>query len=102
MKEGGTVAALLRQIRAERGESVRQTAKQVGVDPSYLSRVERGEKPITREFGLRLARHYELEPDEIGLALGEVPTDVVEILREHPEVISEIRQRFRGGNSARS
>lgn len=88
------VARLLRQIRAQRGVSVREVARKVGVDPSYVSRVERGEKQASPAFRQRLAEHYDLPADDLELAAGEVPTDIAAILREHPEVLRELRERF--------
>ena len=91
---------LLRRLREDRGESLRGTAEALGVAPSYLSRVERGERPITEQMRPRLARYYNVEEDLIALASGEVPGDVLEILRDHPELIARIRQEYRGGASS--
>jgi transcriptional regulator with XRE-family HTH domain len=88
------VAHLLRQIRTQRGVSVREVARKVGVDPSYVSRVERGEKQASPAFRQRLAEHYDLPADDLDLAAGEVPADIAAILREHPELLKELRQRF--------
>ena len=91
------VAKLLREIRARRGVSVREVARQVGVDPSYVSRVERGEKQASPAFRQRLADHYNVPTDDLELAAGEVPADVAAILRAHPEVLAELRERFGHG-----
>jgi transcriptional regulator with XRE-family HTH domain len=88
------VAQLLRRIRTERGVSVREVARKVGVDPSYVSRVERGEKHASPTFRQRLAEHYDLPPDDLALAAGQVPADIAAILRAHPEVLAELRERF--------
>jgi transcriptional regulator with XRE-family HTH domain len=88
------VSDLLREIRAERGESIREVARNLGVDPSYLSRTERGEKPLSASVRDRLAAHYDVHPDVLRMASNEVPLDVVEILRRHPEAIGELRERY--------
>ena len=36
---------LLRKVRKQRGISARQLAKKIGVDPSYLSKIETGSVP---------------------------------------------------------
>jgi HTH-type transcriptional regulator, competence development regulator len=91
------VARLLREIRAQRGVSVREVARKVGVNPSYVSRVERGEKQASPAFRRRLAEHYEVPSDDLELAAGDVPTDIAAILRDHPELLRELRQRFAPG-----
>jgi transcriptional regulator with XRE-family HTH domain len=93
--DADSVAELLRRIRSERGESVREVARRVGVDASYLSRVERGEKVPSPAFRQRLAKNYDFPPDAIELASGGVPSDIAEILRQHPEVLAELRLRYR-------
>jgi HTH-type transcriptional regulator, competence development regulator len=93
--DADSVAELLRRIRSERGESVREVARRVGVDPSYISRVERGEKVASPAFRQRLAQNYDLPSDDVELASGGVPPDIADILRRHPEVLAELRQRYR-------
>ena len=73
---------------------MRQVARQVGVDPSYVSRVERGEKQASATFRQRLAQHYHLRADDLDLAAGEVPPDITAILKAHPELLTELRERF--------
>ena len=51
MGSAGRVADVLRRAREANGQSLRGAAKELGVDPSYLSRVESGER--TPSPGLR-------------------------------------------------
>ena len=46
----------IRELRTSGGLLLRQVAAQLEIDPSLLSRIERGEKNPTREQVLRLAR----------------------------------------------
>jgi transcriptional regulator with XRE-family HTH domain len=86
------VASILRQLREERGASLRAAASDLGIAPSHLSRLERGQKGASPEVAQRAADYYGINPDELG-ARG-VPADVAQILRDHPEAIEELRRRY--------
>ena len=52
------VGELLRSLRTERGESLRGVASELGVDPSYLSKVERGQKPLPESLRNKVTDYY--------------------------------------------
>ena len=85
---------LLRELREARGKTLRETARELGLDPAYLSRVERGhQSPSASALG-RAASYYELDTEQLELAAGKVPQDIAEILLAHPELIAELRGRY--------
>lgn len=88
------VGDLLRRLRTERGQSLRGAAKDLGVDPSYLSKVERGRKPLPETLRDRVTDYYDADPDFLAAASGAMPPDVVQILAAHPEAIEELRRRY--------
>jgi Helix-turn-helix. len=85
---------LLRDLRESNGKTLRQTAKDLDVNAAYLSRVERGEKPASRAIQQRLAAYYEVEPEVIEVASGQLPADVVQILQAHPDAIEQLRKQY--------
>lgn len=85
---------LLRDLRESNGKTLRQAAKDLDVNPAYLSRVERGEKPASRAIQHRLAAYYEVEPEVIEVASGELPADVVRILQANPDAIDLLREQY--------
>lgn len=89
-----SAASVLREIRQHRGRSLRAAAADVGVAPSYLSRLERGERTLGPELGGRIAAYYGLDPDAVELAEGRLPADIVAILQEHPALLAELRERY--------
>lgn len=95
MNETASAARLLRRVREERGESLRSAAQGIGVAPSHLSRLERGEKSASDELRQRAAKYYGVDADAVALEEGRPPADVIEILRRHPEVLDELRRRFK-------
>jgi transcriptional regulator with XRE-family HTH domain len=88
------LAQLLRAARERRGESLRSAARELGVAPSHLSRVEAGDRQLSDEMRRRANRYYGISDDIADLAAGEVPSDVVDILRRHPELIEQLRARY--------
>ena len=88
------LSELLRELREERGASLRAAAKDLGVDPSYLSRLERGAKPASPQLLRKAAQYYEVPEEELALAEGKLPADIVDILRAHPNLIERIRSEY--------
>lgn len=69
----------------DRRYSVRQVAERVGVQPSYLSKVERGEvSPPSEDTLVRLAGELEVEPDLLLAMAGKVSRDLLEVIRRRP------------------
>ncbi len=89
-----TAASLLRELRRSQARSLRTTAADLGLAPSYLSRLERGERGCTEELSQRLADYYGVSHELIELAEGRVPDDVVAILAEHPEELIRLRKLY--------
>jgi transcriptional regulator with XRE-family HTH domain len=87
-------ARLLRSLREESGRSLRQAATDLGVAPSHLSRIERGEKSPSEELAGRFAGYYGVESDLVFVNDGRIPADVLSILLEHPELFEELRAKF--------
>jgi transcriptional regulator with XRE-family HTH domain len=94
--------AYLRERReallAERGGafSLRQVAARVGVEPAYLSKVERGEvSPPSEATIRRLAAELEEDPDVLLALAGKVSGDLLEIIRRRPRLFAELIRALR-------
>jgi transcriptional regulator with XRE-family HTH domain len=96
---GNDLAALLRELRTERGRSLRGAARDLDVDPAYLHRVETGEKRPSPEFQDRLARYYDVEPEVVMMSAGAIPEDVLAILRANPDLIERLRREYADGTT---
>lgn len=88
------VADLLRELRQDRGESLRVAARGIGVDPGHLARVEAGEKPLSDALSERVSAYYDVDTDRVQLAAGKAPSDIVAILLAHPDELSRLRKRY--------
>lgn len=71
--------------------SVRQLATRIGVEPSYLSKVERGETPPPSEAKIR-ALAVELGEDvDVLLAMaGKVSEDLQQVIRKRPQLFAQL------------
>ena len=93
--------ALLRERReglreADRSFSLRQVAERIGVEPSYLSKVERGEvAPPSEETIQRLATELDLDPDALLALAGKVSSDLREVIRRRPELFGRLIRELR-------
>ncbi len=59
-----TFGHLLKSARLERGLTQKQLAEMVGVDGSYIARLEMDERRPSRKVVLKLARALQLSPEE--------------------------------------
>ncbi len=91
----------LRKRREERrvddpGFSVRQLAARVGVEPSYLSKVERGQQPPPSEQTIAV-RGCELEenPDVLLALAGKVSGELQAIIRRRPQLFAELIRQLK-------
>ena len=96
MDSGESAASLLRELRRRKGHTLRFAATELGVAPSQLSRMERGERPVGDEAAQRLARYYSVSVDDIVVSQGQLPADVVQILQAHPSEIARLRDKYAG------
>jgi len=78
----------------KQGRTLRDAALEIGVAPSQLSRVERGERTAGDEAISRLSAYYKVPADVIILAQGQVPADIVTILRNHPDELARLRNKY--------
>ena len=84
------------------GFSVRKLAERVGIEPSYLSKIERGEQPPPGEANIRrLAEELGENPDALLALAGKVSSDLLEIIRERPTVVAELLRAVRGMSAKR-
>jgi len=79
-------------LRADdRSFSLRQVAAAIGVEPSYLSKVERGEQAPPSEAKVRaLAQVLGEDPDVLLALAGKVSTDLLRVIRRRPQLFAQL------------
>lgn len=82
--------------KQDRTYSVRQVAARIGVEPSYLSKVERGETaPPSEAKVLLLAKELEEDPDVLLALAGKVSSDLLELIRQRPELFAQLLRELK-------
>lgn len=77
--------------RADPRYSVRQVAERVGIEPSYLSKVERGiGSPPSEETLVRLAVELGEDADLLLALAGKVSSDLQEAIRRRPQLFASL------------
>ncbi|MDX1577841.1 MAG: helix-turn-helix transcriptional regulator [Gemmatimonadota bacterium] len=100
-EETGTFGAFVRERRERLREtdpsySVRQVAGRIEVQPSYLSKVERGQvPPPSEETIVRLARVLGEDADVMLALAGKVSTDLKEAIRRRPRLFADLIRELR-------
>jgi transcriptional regulator with XRE-family HTH domain len=80
-----------KQRREGNAFSLRQVAARVGVEPSYLSKIERGLEPRPSEETTRaLARELGEDSDVLLAMAGKVSGDLQEIIRKRPQLFAQL------------
>ena len=86
----------MRLQEADRSFSLRQVADRVGIKPTYLSKIERGELPPPAEATiLRLARELALDGDVMLAMAGKVSAELRAIICERPQLFSALLRELK-------
>lgn len=86
----------VRQLREQRREvnrrySIRQTAQRIGIEPAYLSKIERGDAPPPSEETIqRLAADLGEDADVLLALAGKVPSDICDAIIQRPILFAEL------------
>lgn len=89
---GEVIRGLREELRrGDRSFSLRQVAHRIGVEPAYLSKIERGDvAPPSEATTVRLAKELDQDPDVLLAMAGKVSSDLQEIIRKRPRVFAEL------------
>jgi transcriptional regulator with XRE-family HTH domain len=92
--------AIVRREREHLEIGLREMAKMIGVSPTYLSQVERGNFPPPAEDKVRkIAKIIDHDPDELLALAGRVASDLNEIIRRHPREMANFLRSANGLSS---
>lgn len=81
---------------ADSSYSLRQVAARMGVQPSFLSKVERGQDPPPSEPKIRLLAEILGEDADVLLAMaGKVSSDLQEAIRRRPKLFADLIRSLR-------
>ena len=76
--------------------SIRRVAQRMGIQPSYLSKVERGEvAPPSEETTRKLAAELNVDTDVLLALAGKVSSDLQDAIRKRPALFAELIRRLK-------
>src|SRR5947209_2141117 len=82
----------LRDVRKQRNLSQRELAARVGIDFTYLSKIEGGRMdPPSEAVIRRIAQVLETDEDELINLAGKVPRGLKTVLEENPQAVELLR-----------
>ena len=85
-----------KRFKADRSYSVRQVAQRIGVEPSYLSKIERDQVAPPSEATIgRLAEELGEDADLLLAMAGKVSSDLRNIILQRPQLFAELLRQLR-------
>ena len=94
----GNHARTARERRRSRNRtfSVRQVARRIGVEPAYLSKIERDQvSPPSEATIRRLAEELDEDPDVLLAMAGKVSSDLREIILRRPRLFADVLRQLK-------
>lgn len=84
------------QLIDRRAYSLRRVAEQVGLEPSYLSKIERDEQPPPGEAAIaKLAEALGEDADLLLALAGKVSADLLETIRRRPQLFGQLLRELK-------
>lgn len=88
-----------RRVKLREGDatySLRQVAERVGIEPAYLSKIERDEFSPPSEMTIRkLARELSEDADVLLAMAGKVSSDLQDAIRQRPKLFAELIRQIK-------
>jgi HTH-type transcriptional regulator, competence development regulator len=89
--------ALVRQEREAKEIGLREMAKKIGISPTYLSKIERGDfDPPAEDKVRKIAEIIGRNPDELLALAGRVASDLTDIIRQRPREMADFLRTAKG------
>ena len=91
----------IREVREKRRQrdatfSLRQMARRLGIEPAYLSKIERGDlAPPSEAVIVNLARELDEDADTLLAMAGKVSRDLQAIIRRRPREFAQLLRQLK-------
>jgi transcriptional regulator with XRE-family HTH domain len=87
-----TFGQALRDLRRSKGISQRKLAEKVGVDFSYISKVENDRlSPPAADTIVKICEALEVQPDTLLVLTGKIPSEITDTISSSPAAMQFIR-----------
>lgn len=98
MNEFGAYIRTMREekLKQDRRFSLRQVAMRIGIEPAYLSKIERGDfAPPSEEVIRKLAEELDENPDILLALAGKVSKDLLAVILKRPQLIADLLRQIK-------
>jgi transcriptional regulator with XRE-family HTH domain len=84
-------------LKGDKKFSLRQVSQRIGIEPSYLSKIERGQEvSLSEEKIILLSIEINEDPDVLLALSGKVSSDIQEIIRKRPQLFTQLIRELKG------
>ena len=84
------------KLKQDRRFSLRQVAMRIGIEPAYLSKIERGDfAPPSEEVIRKLAEELDENPDILLALAGKVSKDLLAVILKRPQLIADLLRQIK-------
>lgn len=95
-REPESFGSVMREMRYQKGMGIKKLAPELGVDYTYISRIENNQALPSENVIEKLAEYFGQDKDELMILADRIPCDVMEILRRNPKkALQLIRENFK-------
>lgn len=86
---------LLKTLRAQKGISIKKLAPEIGLDYTYISKLENSKVMPSEQVILKFSKYFDYSSDELMIAAGKLPDDVQAILKSNSkQILDYLRTSF--------
>ena len=83
-------------MQTNKSYSLRRVAQRIGVEPGYLSKIERGDfAPPSEAVIIKLANELNKNPDILLAMAGKLSTDLQQIIINRPELMASLLRQLK-------
>ena len=94
--------SLLRDLRHKQKVGIKQVARDLGVNYTYLSKLENEKSKPSQDLVEKIARYFDCDKDLLCIAADRIPEDAMEAIRRRPEeALTFLRHLLKDDNSKR-
>lgn len=88
------LAALIKRAKASSGFSNEEISELLNVPLKTLQQIQRGMVDLSADLIAGICTAFSVDPLSYQLQAGFLPDDIVMIIRRHPEIVADLRERF--------
>ena len=83
------------ELRMEQGLSLRVMAKEIGVQPAYVSKIENGEVPPSEKFIQDAAKILNEDPNALFFYTGKLTEELFQTITKQPKAFADLIKQLK-------